>query len=77
MAPLNGIADLLHSERGVFCLLALVCATVLVVLGVFTTEQWIDFVKYLTGFLVASKTITTAVETVATRKPQIPNSEAP
>lgn len=72
---INGAVDLLESERGVFCILSLVCATVLAVFGKLTIDQWLDFVKYLTGFLVASKTITTAVETVMTKKPQIPEAK--
>lgn len=71
----NGLADLVHSERGTYCLLALLCVTVLAALKILTAEQWIGFVTLLTGALVTSKTITTAVETVATKKPQIPNAQ--
>ena len=69
-----GILDLLKSERGVFCIIALIAATVLAVLGTLGVDQWIDFTKYLTGFLVASKTVTTAVETFMLKKPQIPSA---
>ena len=73
---MNGALDLLDSERGVFCIFALVCATVLALFAGLTVDQWLDFAKYLTGFLVASKTITTAVETVTNRKQQPPIPEA-
>ncbi len=72
---MTGVLDLLKSERGAFCIAALICATVLVVVALLSIEQWLDFVKYLTGFLVVSKTVTTAVETVALKKPQIPKAE--
>lgn len=67
---MQGISDLLQSERGVFAIMALVAATVLVVTGHLQAATWIDFVKYLAGVLIASKTVTTAVETVATRRAQ-------
>lgn len=67
----DGIKDLLTSERGVFSLLALVAATVLVIIGRLTGADWLDFTKYLVGFLVASKTVTTAVEVATLKKPQI------
>lgn len=72
-----GVHDLLHSERGAFCLLALLAATALVVFGSLTGTAWVDFVKYLVGFLVASKTVTTAVEVATTKKPQIPDPPSP
>ena len=72
MIGATGLADLTQSERGVFAILALVCATVLAVIGVLAIDNWLDFVKYLAVTLIASKTITTAVETFTTKKPQIP-----
>jgi hypothetical protein len=74
---MNGLKDLLHSERGMFCILALVAATLLATLGRIDAAMWLDFVKWLTGALVLSKTITTAVETHATKEPQIPTPEIP
>jgi hypothetical protein len=69
---MQGFKDLIASERGIFCIAALVFATALVVVGKLTGELWLDFVKWLVGALVASKTVTTAVETVTMRKPQNP-----
>lgn len=71
----TGIADLLHSERGVFALLLLFCITVLVVLGKLDGATWVEFAKYLAAALLASKTVTTAVETYALKKPQIDRPE--
>lgn len=72
----RGFSDLLGSERGVFSILALIAATALVGFGVLTGENWMDFVKYLVGFLVGSKTVTSAVRTV-TSKPQQPPPPGP
>jgi Na+(H+)/acetate symporter ActP len=67
---MSGLSDLLKSERGVFCIIALVISAVLVVLGHMTTDAWVSFIQYLTTVLVASKTITTAVELA--KKPSTP-----
>lgn len=75
MNALAGISDTLQSERGVFCILTLLCATTLTIFGQLTIEQWLDLVKWLTGFFVASKTVTTAVETYALKKTQIPKAD--
>lgn len=72
---MQGFRDLVSSERGIFCVVVLFAATILVVLGKLTGDEWIDFMKYLVGFLVASKTVTTAVETYTTKKPQIPTAQ--
>lgn len=69
---MNGLKDLLYSERGVFCILLVVASTVLAAFGVITGQMWIDFNKYLAIALVGGKTLTTAVETYALKKPQIP-----
>lgn len=73
---MSGARDLLASERGVFCCLALVCVTVLASLGVIGGDDTLSFVRYMLGLLVASKTVTTAVETWATKQPQIPRATA-
>lgn len=62
------MSDLLGSERGIFCIFALVACTVLVALGSLTGDNWLDFTKYLVGVLVASKTVTRAVELHSTKK---------
>lgn len=63
----QGAIDLFDSERGLFCVLVLVAITVLVVLGKIDGAMWLEFAKWLTVTLVASKTVTAAVESA--RKP--------
>lgn len=70
-----GMKDLLASERGVFCIAVLLIASVLVFLGKLDGASWLDFAKYLTTALVASKTVTTAVDTYTTKKQQIPPAD--
>lgn len=69
---MQGLKDLIASERGVFCVAALAFAFALVLVGRLTGDAWLEFTKYLVGALVASKTVTTAVETVALKQPQNP-----
>lgn len=71
---MNGIADLLHSERGTWCLLVFATATLLLLTGKITSEAWIGLTSSLTAILVASKTVTTSIETRTLAKPQIPTA---
>lgn len=73
----DGIKDLFASERGVFCILLLVAATVLAVFGTVTSQQWLDFAKWLATVLVASKTVTGAVEMMKPAQQQPASSPAP
>lgn len=59
----EGIRDLLASERGMFCLTCVVACTVFLCLGMVSSAQWIDFVKWAAVTMVASKTVE-----IATRK---------
>lgn len=70
-----GASDLLSSERGIFCIASLIAATVLVALGKLDAPAWIDFMKYLVGVLVASKTATAVMRTY--KYPPTPSSPAP
>lgn len=74
---MRGLADLTQSERGAFCILALVAATVLVVVGKLDSAMWLDFSKWLAAALVAGKTVTTAVETYTLKQPQIAPQPTP
>ena len=65
----QGASDLFHSERGVFCVALLFLATALVAIGKLDVQAWIDFMKYLGGLLVASKTVTTAIDQFQSRIP--------
>lgn len=73
----NGLSDLLKSERGVFCILALMISAVMVAVGKMSADSWVDFMKYLTGVLVASKTVTTAVERYRRPRPDDPSEVPP
>lgn len=61
---MQGITDLLSSERGVFCIVIVVTAGVLAGLGTITGGDWLDFAKWITMTLVASKTVTGVAELV-------------
>lgn len=71
---MQGAKDLLASERGVFCCLALVAVTVLCSLRVIGSDEWLSFVRYLLGLLVISKTVTGAVERFKQPKTKIPEA---
>lgn len=72
---MQGIHDLLDSERGWFALLLLAIVTVLLVIAKVTADQWLDYTKWLFGFLVCGKTVTTGIELL--KKPAPPSSKAP
>lgn len=63
----QGAIDLFDSERGLFCVLVLFAITLLVVLGKLDGATWTDFAKYLVGVLVASKTVTGAIEQIRSK----------
>lgn len=67
---MQGAKDLIASERGVFCVLILIAVTILAILKVVSGTDWLDFTKWLTVTLVASKTVTGAVETWTGKGPQ-------
>lgn len=62
---MRGALDLLESERGVFAILIVVAATVLTAVGKLSTEDWLTFVKWISVTLIASKTVTTAIQSFA------------
>lgn len=72
---MQGAFDLAESERGVFSIAVVLAATVLVALGKITGDLWVTIVQWIAITLVASKTISGAVETIA-RKPQFPPSSS-
>lgn len=74
MKPTNGLLDLLASERGVLAIMLVIVTGALVFTGRMTTEQWIEFNKWIGTVLIASKTVTTAIETM--RQPQVPPATA-
>lgn len=73
---MTGLSDLAASERGVFSVGVLVLVTVLVVLGKLTGDQWIDLVKFVSGALIVSKGVTTAVRTYTGKQAEAPGKQA-
>jgi hypothetical protein len=68
-----GTIDLLNSERGVLCLALIFAVTVLVILGKITGADWLTYTKWIAITLVASKTVTGAIETMTSApQPQPP-----
>jgi hypothetical protein len=61
---MQGAIDLLESERGIFCILLIIAVTLLAALRIITGADWIDFAKWIAITLVASKTVTTALDQV-------------
>ena len=59
----QGLKDLLSSERGTICILLIVASTILVLAGKLDINAWVTFSKWIATVLVASKTVTGAVET--------------
>ena len=59
----QGLKDLMTSERGTICVLLIVVSSVFVLAGKLPVDTWIAFAKWIATVLVASKTITGAVET--------------
>jgi hypothetical protein len=59
----QGLKDLLASERGALCVLLVLASLVLVVLGRLTVDAWLAYTKWIATVLVASKTVTGALET--------------
>ncbi len=59
---MQGARDLMSSERGVFCIVVLIAATVLVALDKLSGTAWASLVTVVAGILVASKTATGIAE---------------
>ena len=59
----NGITDLIESERGILTILLVVAVTLLAIAKIVTGEQWLAYTQAVAIALVASKTVTGAIET--------------
>lgn len=59
---MKGAKDLIESERGIFCILVLIAATILAIVKVITGEVWGALVKWIALSLVMSKTATGALD---------------
>jgi hypothetical protein len=53
---MKGAIDLTKSERGVFAIVIVVCATVLVAIGKLGGDDWASMVKVLSVALILGKT---------------------
>jgi len=60
---MQGIKDLINSERSMFCLLVLAIATALTLAGKLTGTEWVSVVGTLITFLMAAKTVSHYIET--------------
>lgn len=65
---MQGAKGLWNSKRGVFCMLLVICAMVLVITGSITGQSWLDFAKWIAVTLVFSHTATTALDQVIAGK---------
>lgn len=66
------MVDLLNSEHGALCVALVIASTILVVVGKITGADWLAYTKWIAVTLVASKTVTGALETVTGSAPQPP-----
>ncbi len=73
----GGTKDLLASERGTLCMLLVVAATVLAIVGIINADQWLAYTKWICVALVASKTVTGTIETLKGSKPEAAADPAP
>lgn len=72
---MNGAKGIWNSKRGVFALFVIFCATTLAALHIITGPDWTDMVKFVSGFVIAGHTLTSAVSSyVASKKPAPPAS---
>lgn len=74
---MNALATLFSSEKGLLATLGLVSATVFVVLGTMTIDQWSAFTQVIFGSFVIGKTVTTVGAAIATRGQLAPAMPAP
>jgi hypothetical protein len=65
---MSGFLDILKGERGFLAILIIVCSTVLVALGHMTIVEWTDLTKWIAGFFIAGKSITTVAGLFADAK---------
>lgn len=75
---MGALKDLWRSERGLVTVALIVCATVLCCLMMLTSQQWVDFIKWVFVVYVTGKTVTGTVGLVkaGTAQPVIPDDES-
>jgi hypothetical protein len=70
LAVMGALKDLWQSERGLVTIALLVSATVLVITGHITSDQWLAYTRWAAMAYIASKTVTGAVA-IATSSPPV------
>jgi hypothetical protein len=71
---MGAIKDLLNSERGIVALALIISVTVLCALGSISTQQWLDYSKWIFVTYAAAKTVTGAI--VAAKATPVPSPAA-
>jgi hypothetical protein len=61
---MGALTDLWKSERGLVVIVLILACSVLTGLGQITSDQWLDYTKWLFLIYVGSKTVTGAVQIV-------------
>jgi hypothetical protein len=74
---MGALTDLWKSERGLVCIVALACVTVVFALGRITDAQWLKTFEEILVVYVGAKTVTSTVETVARAKSPSSSSVPP
>lgn len=64
LRAMGALTDLWKSERGLVCIVALICVTVVFGLGRITSDQWLESMKWIITVYVGGKSLTSAVETI-------------
>lgn len=65
----QGTIDLLNSERGALCVLLVLASAIFVIVGKLPVADWIKYTQVIAVTLVASKTVTGAIETMTPATP--------
>lgn len=73
---LDGIKNLLGSEKAIACGVLVVAATVLVGMGQMTIDQWIDYTKVIAVVYVGGKTVQGAATVLADSRVKVAEQKA-
>ena len=73
---MNGLLDLLKSERGLGFLALVIGATVLTAMSILTPDQWLDYTKWVFGIYVGGKTASSVTGLLMAGKTEAAKVEA-
>lgn len=76
LTGMGAIKDLWQSERGIVTIALIVACTVLCATSVISTEQWLEYTKWVFVTYVAAKTVTGAVAMATAPDPPKPKPNA-